>query len=148
ERLLGPWASDPARRAPRRGSPRGARARTRLEAPLRLRRRPHARALLPRSEVVAPSARRGPPGVARHGRRESRPPHPARQRNRPLRDPRLKLNRPSALQRREAAQRTRAVRLRRWSWLSEAWATRSVRLRARPPAVGRGKPGEPRCWAR
>src|SRR5205085_4972305 len=82
QRLVRPLTDHPARVPSGGGAARGARARAGLEAPLRLRRGAHARALLPGREVVARGARRGAPAGGRGGRRAG---DPARERARALR---------------------------------------------------------------
>src|SRR5204863_1843079 len=82
QRLVRPLADDPARVAARRDAPPGAGAGAGLEAALRLRRRPHARALLPRCEVVAGRARRGAAGTARRRSGGGGTADPARERTR------------------------------------------------------------------
>ena len=76
ERLLRPLADDPARRAGGRDAARGARARPRLEAPLRVGRGPGAGAVLPRRQALARGAGRGaaellPAGAVEAGVRSS-----------------------------------------------------------------------------
>src|SRR5204862_3930210 len=65
QRLLRSLADDPARRAPGRGVARGARARTVLEAALRLGRCANTGALPARRDLVARRARGGPAGALR-----------------------------------------------------------------------------------
>ncbi len=68
ERLVRPLPHDPARLAAGAGRSRRARARPRVEAAVRIRRRPYAGALLPRRALVAAGARRGAARAPARGR--------------------------------------------------------------------------------